>query len=400
MRLYDYQDEGAHFLAARDRAYLADVPGLGKTAQVIEAAGMLNLKRVFVACPAVAVPVWEEEWDKWGATAHLHAMSYTKMARGGYLRDMYPNAVVLDEAHYAKNPDAKRTDAALSYAQQAPRAWLVSGSPMPNDPRELFAPFSYLWPDRIPDQAWSYGAWTDYFCEGFTVDYGWGRKGFKVTGVRNGRVLRSMLDGIMLRRHVRDVCLELPPLNLYTVPLPANPTFAAELERMGDLETATGRRVLGEHKAPRIAKLLVSEINDDRAYRAVVVMYHHKATGALLRRIFEEAGIQVWGFDGSTPQQARAEQVRQFQQSGERRAFVVQQMAGGTAITLTAASEIVLVEPDWSPEVNAQAIKRVHRISQTEPVRARIFTVADSLDQAIMANLATKIRMREEILGG
>ncbi len=78
--------------------------------------------------------------------------------------------------------------------------------------------------------------------------------------------------------------------------------------------------------------------------------------------------------------------------------FVVQQQAGGVAITLTAASEIVLVEPDWSPEVNAQAIKRVHRISQRNPVRARIFKVEESLDDGIMEGLARKIAMRKEIL--
>jgi SNF2 family DNA or RNA helicase len=127
-------------------------------------------------------------------------------------------------------------------------------------------------------------------------------------------------------------------------------------------------------------------------------MYHHKTTGAYLRQKLEAGGYVIYGFDGSTPQSTRADQVEGFQKGAYRAAFVVQQQAGGVAITLTRASEIVLVEPDWSPEVNAQAIKRVHRIGQERPVRARIFKVEDSLDEGIMDNLARKIAMRKEIL--
>lgn len=397
--LYPYQETGRDFLAARRRAYLADRPGLGKTAQAIRAAAELGRQRVLVVCPAAAVPVWEGEWEKWSGRGELGVLSYSKLIRTT-LRQR-PDVVILDEAHYCKNPNAKRTKAALELAAEAERAWLLSGSPMPNDPRELYPPFAHLWPERMPNGIHTAYEWMNFFCRWSLVDYGGRRKGYKVWGSKNAATLRRMLDGIMLRRRLQDVALELPPLRVYVEPLTHNAEFAKRIKNLPEgLETTTGRRLLGEHKAPRIAKRVIEEMKDERAYDAVVLMYHHRDTGALLRRKLEEAGIDVYGFDGSTPQGQRGREVEMFQSSTAPSAFVVQQQAGGTAITLTRAHELVLVEPDWSPEVNAQAILRVHRISQESPTRARLFAVDGSLDQGVMASLARKTEMRKEIIDG
>jgi SNF2 family DNA or RNA helicase len=395
LRLYDYQDAGVHFLMNRDRAYLADVPGLGKTAQALIAAKVKGLSPLVIA-PAVAIPVWQDEARKWGVEL-ADVVSYSKLARDPYpwQASMLPSTVVvLDEAHYTKSPKAKRTKAALTLARQASHAWLLSGSPMPNDPTELWTVFTALWPERIPSYAKSFEAWRNHFTSWSYVDYGHGRRVVKVWGTKNGLELREMVRGVMLRRHLADVNLQLPSLRLNVVPLPADADLDRELELQPDtLQTPEVRRILGEHKAAPISDVLINE-----QHRAVVVMYHHKNTGAYLRQKLEAGGYVVYGFDGSTPSHTRGEQVEAFQKGTFRAAFVVQQQAGGVAITLTRASEIVLVEPDWSPEVNAQAIKRVHRIGQTNPVRARLFKVEGSLDEGIMEGLARKIAMRKEIL--
>lgn len=157
---------------------------------------------------------------------------------------------------------------------------------------------------------------------------------------------------------------------------------------------STLRRILGEYKAPRVARLLQDELQDGHD---LVVLYHHKATGAALR---EGLGghSHVFGFDGSTPAMLRQEQIDGFQQYGG--LFLAQQTAAGTGITLTRASEIVLVEPAWTPSDNEQAIKRIHRIGQDQPCRARLFAVPDSLDEALMKALARKSVMVKEVVDG
>jgi SNF2 family DNA or RNA helicase len=398
MKLFDYQEEGVRFLASRPRAYLADVPGLGKTAQAIMAARRIRARNILVVCPASAIAVWRDEFRKWWPrTQRAEIVSYNKLAQPGAMIRTGVDLCILDEAHYCKSPDAQRTKAAMLAAASAERAWLLSGSPMPNNPSELYTAFDYLWPEKIPPNCHSPTAWRDHFCRWFPVQVTKYRTVPKIIGVKNGAQLREMVRGVMLRRHLADVNLQLPPLSLHVVPLPADEAFARELENLveqGEIETPTVRRLLGEHKAPRVADLLVEE-----DVWPVVVMYHHTNVAAelIVRLRHHRPHLRIAGLDGSTPQKKRGELVGKFQ-DGRYDVFVVQQQAGGVAITLTRANQIVMLEPDWSPEVNAQAIKRVHRISQERPTRARLFKVEDSIDEGIIEALARKIRMRKEIL--
>jgi len=410
VKLYPYQERGVNFLIGTPKAYLADVPGLGKTAQAIRAAEFFSVgtqeQRIMVVCPAVAVPVWKREWGIWTSLPLPKIVSYTKLALWEKNRTTAyrpPDILILDEAHYVKNYGALRTKAALGIACCTERVWLLSGSPMPNNPTELYSVFNNLWPERIPPHIKNSHQWLDHFCEYYTHPE-WGPR---ITGSKNMQQLADMLGGgprgmrrpIMLRRRVKDVGLQLPPLRLHVVPLPADVDFAGELETAIEecgIETATVRRLIGAHKAPRIAKIVGDEL-----LSPVVLMYHHKDTGKALRASLIVRGWRCYGFDGSHTSDQRAAEVERFQNDPKGpKAFIVQQQAGGVAISLTAAAEIILVEPDWSPEVNAQAIKRVHRIGSKRPVRARIFSVEGSLDEAITESLATKIRMRKELLDG
>lgn len=395
--LYPYQRDGVDFLTDKWGNYLADVMGLGKTPQAVMAARKFNLQGedVLILAPASVVPNWLREWARWWPGSRLpRVMSYSQLVRTPKMEDLVRPLplVILDEAHYTKTPAAQRTRAALGLARNTGLAWLLSGTPMPNDPTELYTFFRYLHPDRLPTPQMSYSAWRIHFCRCVPTQYG-----PKVVGVRNGGELREMLNGILLRRTLDDVALDLPPLRVTLQLLPPIRELAAALEaERDDLHTASVRRILGEHKAAPVGDIILREL-EDRAYDSLVVMYHHKATGAYLKHRLSKCGVAVAGFDGSTSQQQRQQEIDAFEE-GAADVFLVQQQAGGVGINLTRASEIILLEPDWSPEVNAQAIKRVHRIGQDRPVRARIFAVEGSLDEAIMDTIVRKIGFRKEIL--
>src|SRR5690606_974590 len=115
---------------------------------------------------------------------------------------------ILDEAHYCKSNVAKRSLAALQVARRAGRAMLLSGTPMPNHPGELWAPIRALWPE-IPRELGlkSYNEWFDYF-----NIYRVTRYGKRPVAARNLDQLRPYLQRIMLRR-TADV-VNLPPLRV------------------------------------------------------------------------------------------------------------------------------------------------------------------------------------------
>lgn len=395
MNLYPYQERGALFLQQHTRAYLADEMGLGKTVQAIVAARAVEPELTLVVCPASVVENWRREWETWQGPGSLEVVSYSKLIRQTITADMLFDLVILDEAHYCKTPSAKRTMAALAVAKRAPRAWLLSGTPIPNDIRELYPVFRHLFPEKFPTLTSAF-KWMDHFTIWSDSDYGYRVWANKAT-VKSEML--PALRSIMFRRRLEDIALELPPLRITTQYLDKDSTLAEELEALGaqpddEEHMSTLRRILGEYKAPRVAQILLEEINEGRD---MVILYHHRATGeALAVALGNNDHGPLWGFDGSTPSPQRQKEIDGFQREGG--VFLAQQGAAGTGITLTRASEIVLVEPSWSPSDNEQAIKRIHRIGQEQPCRARIFAVPDSLDEALMATLVRKTAMVEEVL--
>ena len=394
MSLYPYQEEGVSWLLDHDRGYLADGMGLGKTAQALSAANAWA-RRVLTIAPASALENWRRERATWAPGLKVfEAISYADTGlRTGRVVGSDWDLVILDEAHYCKNARAKRTLNALRVARAAPHSTRLSGTPMPNHPGELWAPMRALWPELTRDFR-GYMHWFDTFCLWSDTRYG-----PRVHGVKNGDRLRAMLKKMMLRRQLADVALDLPPLRVDVSLLPHDPKLDRALAEAGVTDeeaglTSTHRRMLGEYKAPLVARILVEEL-DDGAYAKLVVMAHHRDVLAVLRA--ELAPFGVVGFDGSTPQRERQGAIDAFNGDPRVRVFVAQQTAAGIAINLQAANEIVLVEPAWTPDENSQAIKRIHRIGQGLPCRARVFAAADTLDEAIMRTTANKLRMQQEV---
>jgi SWI/SNF-related matrix-associated actin-dependent regulator of chromatin subfamily A-like protein 1 len=405
LKLFDYQQEGVEFLASRRRGYLADDMGLGKTAQAIRAAVRGGSRRTLVIAPASAIPNWYAEWKLWGNGAVFGAMSYDRLVRSDTVKGGDWDVVILDEAHYVKTRGAKRTLAALTVARDAPRAMLLSGSPMPNHPGELWAPLRALW-GEIPSELGirCYSEWLDVFTRWQQTIYG-----PKVWSAKNLGLLRPHLQRVMLRRRLEEVGLQLPPLRIDAHLLPKDRTFDEALERAGmdadqlgeAMEGESGedgslsrlRRYVGEYKAPRVAELITDELAH-RAYSKIVVLAHHHSVLEILRDRLAPFGVV--GFDGTTPIPQRQVAIEDFR-TGSARVFVAQQSAAGIAINLQVASEIVLVEPPWSPDELLQAVKRIHRIGSTEPCRARLFGVADTLDEGMTATRVRKARMAVEL---
>jgi SWI/SNF-related matrix-associated actin-dependent regulator of chromatin subfamily A-like protein 1 len=91
---------------------------------------------------------------------------------------------------------------------------------------------------------------------------------------------------------------------------------------------------------------------------------------------------------------------QKFQSDPKCRVFVGQVVAAGTAITLTAAHQVMFVEADWTPANNQQAAMRCHRIGQTKPVTVRFVGMANSIDERIQRVLKQKTRVLTKLFDG
>jgi SWI/SNF-related matrix-associated actin-dependent regulator 1 of chromatin subfamily A len=233
--LYPHQAAGVEFLARRGRAILGDDMGLGKTRQAIIALRESAPTGVFlVICPASLKLNWAREIrliypdariEVLGVAGEAHPqpqwviVNYDLLARhSDRLRPVAWAGVVLDEAHFIKNASQRSSQAlkilGVSDDKRAqvsgPRlVFLLTGTPMPNRPRDLF---NLLRAVGHP-AARSFLSFARQYCGAYRNDYGW-----VTDGASNIPELNLLLKEVMLRRK-KDEVLDLPPKIRSWVPL-------------------------------------------------------------------------------------------------------------------------------------------------------------------------------------
>lgn len=417
--LFDYQFEGARWLASRKRGALGDDPGLGKSAQAIAACDMIEAQSVLVICPASLAINWEREVQKFAKTRfEFHAASYDKVARNlnDYMGSRY-SAVIIDEAHYLKSREAKRTQAiygancdlvGYALASQADRVWLLSGTLMPNSPSELWTHLRALAPELIGHESdkkrpMPFWVFAKKFCHVRQTAFGW-----QIGGGKNLDELKKVMGKFMLRRRKEDV-LDLPPMRWDTLYVEGRitgiPTAeAAQIKEVLEKQGVDGLAGLAGHVATLRRMTAVAKIDPTVRYvkefleystESIVVFAHHKEVLDALYTELKEVAVMV---RGDTAQIARQKAVDDFQ-AGTKRVFLGQIQAAGTGITLTKASNLLLVEQSWVPAENAQAAMRISRIGQVNACLVRAVTLAGSIDEDIQRALLKKAEVITEVLG-
>lgn len=425
--LFPYQEQGAAFLAARERAGLFDDMGVGKTAQAIHALDLNRLKRGVVVCPAAVREVWAGEFKKFATLprkvlkgrdiqdlnlwlrgkADVLLLSYEMAA--SWARRMEGDVfdfIIFDEAHYLKSKGAQRTRAMLgsecdgSYglARWACYAWCLTGTPAPNDAADMWSLMRFCRATPLTQRIFQdryFQKRTGTYSSSFTI---------RETMLPE---LKQAIKSFSLRRTKKDVGLQLPPIWLTTTTVDGDTAEIRELLRgypnlekaiveaveKGGLSfldaqhIATLRRLVAESKAPAFAELLLEELRDGLD-KVVVFGIHRRALEVILRGL-EARGIACVRIDGETSDSRRSEAIERFQRS-DARVLVGNIRAAGTGLTLTAAADVIMFEQDWSPAANAQALMRVHRIGQTRSVNARFISLANSVDTVVAETVARK----------
>ena len=397
MQLYPFQRTGVEFLKSHKRAYLADIMGLGKTVQALVAIKELGTKRNLIIVPNNLRTQWLNEAKIWAPDTRIKVLSYTKHREMEELiRDQPFDVVVLDEAHFAKNDEATRAQLSLKIASKAEYGWLMSGTPSPNDPSELYYPMKMMWPgilarlgtnDRM--------AFINRFCFWSMSKYG-----IKILQADRTQIphLKKELETVMLRRTLNDVGIEMPSLTVSIARLPynreLNATIAANAKD-GELHTATLRRILGLTKSLSTLDIIVDELERNEYKKIVLVAHHTQVLNIIAKKLekFRPAGIR-----GGMSVTAKNRSIDMFNNDPECRVFIAQQTVGGVGLNLQVANEMVLLEPSWSPGDNIQAIKRIHRVNQKYPCRVRIFVADGSyIDNKVMETIQNKMVMQKEL---
>jgi SWI/SNF-related matrix-associated actin-dependent regulator of chromatin subfamily A-like protein 1 len=438
-----FQRVGSQWLAATEAGILADPMRMGKTIQAIRGSDLAGARHVLVACPAIAAEGWRREFLRWqqvdrsvGIVTEREAAPATDVVIVAYNRltaadskALYPSlrrkwgVLVNDEAQALKNPQSKRTraiygancDRRSGLSSLARQVWSLSGTIAPNHPGEMWSHANALFPAAIGGA--SEAAFEQRFCQ-FKAGF---RGKRSVIGGRNLDELRDALGPHVMRREYADVLPEFPPLIVDVLPV-ASPAAAAvarmesspEFEKLRmvlDAAYAEGRpdedltpalaealamvdeeqlsrldRLTGVVKAEIAVEVVRGEL--EGTDEKIVLFALHKEAIDRMRDGLRHLGVVV--VDGRVPQGRRQELIDKFQNDPSCRVFIGQILAAGTAIALWAARSVLMVEADWVPSNNEQAMSRCRHMEQKGSVLARFLSLVGSLDEVKTRVLARK----------
>lgn len=420
-----FQHAGVEYAVARQNVLIGDEPGLGKTAQAIGVANVIEAQKILVVCPAAIRLAWQREIRDWSILPRVATYPILKSSDGvnpftnytiisyALLRNLGIHdalceidwdLLVLDEAHYLKTLEAQRTRAvfgggegafAFSHiSEHAKRIVGLTGTPLPNRPRECYTLTRALNWEAIDWMSF------DSFSYRFNPPGGFTGSGGKIPEIK-GRLpeLRARLRcNMMVRRMKKDVLKDLPDKQYemtYVEPngaiksvlarerfLDFNPADIAKGTCAIDGELATVRREMGEAMVPRIIEHCRYLLDIVGINKIVVGLYHRSVMDEFTQKMQRYGVVSIRG--GMTTHRKDAS-VHEFA-TGEPRIVVCQiECMEGIDGLQGSCAYTVIGEPSWVPGKNEQFIDRLHRMGQHDNVIAQFLLAEGSFNELVLS---------------
>lgn len=377
--LRGYQVFGAQYAIHQERSILGDEMGLGKTIQALAAAAHLaanGQQRFLVVCPASVQMNWLNEIAKhtrlkahslhgaardgaarrWLREGGVAVTTFGTLGRLDALKEHDTAMLIVDEAHYIKNPKAGRSQSVAEAVAMAQRAVFLTGTPMENRVEEFRNLVAYLQPRTA--------------------------QGLKVTDAMAGaNRFRRAVAPVYLRRNQEDVLTELPDkieIDDWVLLTPQDTAAYREAVRSRNLMAM--RQAAFAAAAPAKLERICEIVEEAREDGRKVIVFSYFL--GVLDRIKNAIGPVAAGpICGSVPPRERQRLVDEFSAAQGHAVLLSQIEAGGVGLNVQAASVVVLAEPQWKPSTEEQAIARAHRMGQIRTVQVHRLLAKDSVDE-------------------
>ena len=436
---------------------LADEPGLGKTAQALLAAQAADAFPLLAIVPNVVKTNWAREASIWtpnrqvtvihgdgddvNGFADIVVVNYEILDRHvGWLGEFGFGTMVVDEAHFIKNKQSQRSQNVLHLSEKIrdrtarPLLLALTGTPLINDIEDFHAIWEYLgWIDdkkplaKLMDKLEETGL--------TPADPGF------YPAARN-----SVVEMGIVRRRKVDVAADIPARRIADLPVELDDDIGRSIR---EAERELARRLLERYDmaiATRRTGAVIEGIDHELVRRVATWEREDTTTTTkdgdnvftMLRRIgqakaglaadyaaqlarnvgkvvffakhvdvmdiagdtFEKRGIRYSEIRGDQTPKAREAAIKAFQEDPEVQIIVCSLMAAGVGINLQVSSNVVLAELSWTDAEQTQAIDRVHRIGQAEPVTAWRIIASQTIDTKIAELIDSKAGIAARALDG
>lgn len=389
--LRKYQMWGVKYALHQERILLGDEMGLGKTVQAI--ATMVSLRNTggthfMVVCPASVLANWCREirkmsllsvtkihgagrrsaFEAWLKTGGVAVTTYETTAYLGLPFDFKFKMLVVDEAHYIKNPEARRSENVRNISLHAERLMFMTGTALENKVDEMINLIRILQPNVA-------------------------RQVQGLAFMSAAPQFRMAVAPVYYRRKREDVLTELPDLieSEEWCAMGYEEEMAYEQAVMSK-NFAEARRVswnVDDIRASSKAARLVELVNEAASEgRKVIVFSFFLDT---IRKVSMLLGSRCIGpINGSVAPQRRQEIIDEFDNAPAGSVLVAQIQSGGTGLNIQSASVVIICEPQFKPSIENQAIARAHRMGQHRDVLVYRLLCENTVDEKMLELLATK----------
>jgi len=437
---------------------LADEPGLGKTAQSALAASVANAYPLLVVVPNVVKMNWAREVERWtpqrratviqgdgediDAFADVFIVNYEVLDRHlSWLSEIGLKGIVVDEAHFIKNLTSQRSRNVLALAARVrervhnPLLMALTGTPLINDVEDF-------------DAIWRFLGWTNGTKPEAELMEKLDATGLTPADKAFYPEARSAVISMgIVRRRKTDVAKDLPDKLVADLPVELDDEYGRSIRQAerelgarladryrriidarGDRGLAPGEvdediiRLVAQHELDeskaassgnenvftmvrRIgqAKALVAAdyaVQLQRSVGKVVFFAKHIDVMDAAESHFAAAGLKTVSLRGDQTATARQDAIDAFNNDPEVSIAVCSLTAAGVGVNMQAASNVVLAELSWTAAEQTQAIDRVHRIGQDEPVTAWRIIAAHTIDAKIAELIDAKQGLSLRALDG
>ena len=434
---------------------LADEMGLGKTIQSI--AFLAYLKQFqkkngyfLVVVPKSTMPNWSRECKLWCPRLNVIVLNPVKEEREetleligqhkfevvitsyegvniciNKLRKIKWEVLIIDEAHRIKNENALLSKNVRLF--QSKFRLLVTGTPLQNNLHELWSLLNFLLPDIFSSSS--------DFDEWFNMSGGENKDKnnqgdnelVEDTEDKNAEIvqqLHKILKPFLLRRTKSEVEKTLPPKkeihikvgltelqkdiykNLLTRSLLQTESKTIYKNIIMQLRKACNHPYLFEgiekpnpppnHLVIYSSKMRILDKLCNKLYGKSQILIFSQMTRMLdiLEDYCNERFYDYCRIDGETSLEARERMISEFTQKDSKKfIFLLSTRAGGLGLNLMTSDTVILYDSDWNPQVDLQAMDRVHRIGQTKPVLIYRLLCENTIEEKILERQAMRLKL-------
>ncbi|KAL5508749.1 hypothetical protein ACEPAG_4728 [Sanghuangporus baumii] len=458
-----YQVQGLNWMVSLHHnglnGILADEMGLGKTLQTISFLAYLKYYRGIDGPHLIVVPKstlqnWAREFAKWTPDFSIVLLSGTKEERAeiiqtrlvrsdfevcittyeicliekSALKKMSFEYIVIDEAHRIKNVDSILSQIVRAFTSRG--RLLITGTPLQNNMKELFALLNFICPEIFSDYA---------DLESFLHKDDGGAANDQEASKKVVEALHKILRPFLLRRVKSDVEKNLLPkkeINIYVGLTEMQKKWyksvlAKDIDAVNGL---TGKKegktrlmnivmqlrkvcchpylfdgaepgppyTTDEHLIQNAGKMVILDkllkTMKEKGSRVLIFSQMSRVLD-ILEDYCLFRGYKYCRIDGGTAHEDRIAAIDEYNRPGsEKFIFLLTTRAGGLGINLTSADIVVLYDSDWNPQADLQAMDRAHRIGQTKQVYVFRFITESSVEERMLERAAQKLRLDQLVI--